>query len=86
MGLQVEVHGCASVVQGWHDGRVVAEHPRHTQERLLIDPGHYEGEGDERVAAPVPVGKMGQRLQEILEMPVEKRPLDLYAAPAEVSR
>jgi hypothetical protein len=29
---------------------------------------------------------MGQRLQEILEMPVEKRPLDLYAALAEVTR
>ena len=85
-GLPVQVHGCASVVQVWHDGRVVAEHPRHCQERLLIDPSHYEGEGDERVAAPVPVGKMGQRLQEILEMPVEKRPLDLYAALAEVTR
>jgi transposase len=76
-GLQVEVPGCASVVQVWHDGRVVAEHPRHTQERLLIDPGHYEGEGDERVAAPVPLGQRGRTLQEILEMPVEKRPLDL---------
>jgi hypothetical protein len=29
---------------------------------------------------------MGRRLQEILELPVEQRPLDLYAALAEVSR
>src|SRR4051794_11178940 len=85
-GLQVEVRGCAGVVQVWHEGRVRAEHPRHTPERLLLDPSHYDGEGDERVAAPQPLGRMGRRLQEILEMPVEKRPLDLYAALAEVSR
>jgi hypothetical protein len=36
--------------------------------------------------APVPLGKMGQRLQEIIQQPVEQRPLDLYAALAEVAR
>jgi transposase len=85
-GLLVEVHGCAELVQVWHDGVVVAQHPRHTAQRLLLEPGHYEGAGDERVVPPVPLGKMGQRLQEILEMPVEQRPLDLYAALAEVAR
>jgi hypothetical protein len=85
-GLAVEVRGCAGVVQVWHQGVVVAEHPRHTPERLLIDPGHYDGPGDDRVVPPVPLGRMGQRLREILEMPVEQRPLDLYAALAEVSR
>jgi hypothetical protein len=85
-GLPVEVHGCAGLVQVWHDGRVVAEHPRHTPERLLIDPSHYDGPGDDRVAPPVPLGRMGRKLQEILEMPVEQRPLDLYAALAEVAR
>jgi len=85
-GLQVEVRGCAGMVQVWHDGRVVAEHQRHTQERLLLNPKHYDGPGDERVTPPVPLGRMGQRLQDILEMEVEKRPLDLYAALAEVSR
>jgi transposase len=85
-GLAVEVRGCGGVVQVWHDGQVVAEHPRRTPERLLLDPSHYEGEADERVIPPVPLGRMGQRLQEILEMPVEQRPLDLYAALAEVSR
>jgi hypothetical protein len=29
---------------------------------------------------------MGRRLQEICAMPVERRPLDLYAALAEVAR
>jgi len=85
-GLAVEVRGCGAVVQVWHDGQVVAEHPRRTQERLLLDPSHYDGEADERVIPPVPLGRMGRRLQEILEMPVEQRPLDLYAALAEVSR
>jgi hypothetical protein len=70
-GLQVEVRGCAGVVQVWHQGQVQAEHPRGTQERLLIDPSHYEGAGDDRVAPPVPL---------------EQRPLDLYAALAEVAR
>jgi len=85
-GLQVEVHGCAEVVQVLHDGRVVAEHPRHSQSRLLLDPRHYDGPGDERVAPPVPLGKMGRRLQEILAQPVEQRPVNLYAALAEVAR
>jgi transposase len=85
-GLSVEVRGCAGVVQVWHDGQVVAAHPRQTVERLLLDPGHYDGPGDERVVPPVPLGRMGQRLQEILQTPVEQRPLDLYAALAEVSR
>jgi transposase len=85
-GLLVEVRGCASVVQVWHAGRVVAEHPRHTQQRLLINASHYDGPGDERVIPPVPLGQMGRKLQEIVEMPVELRPLDLYAALAEVKR
>src|SRR5262245_26779763 len=85
-GLPVEVAGCAGRVQVWHDGRVWADHPRHTPERLLLDPAHYEGPGDERVAPPLPLGQMGRKLQEILELPVESRPLDLYAALAEVAR
>jgi transposase len=85
-GLTVEVRGCCAVVQVCHRGQVVAEHPRQSQARLLIEPSHYRGEGDERVCAPQPVGKMGQRLQEILDMPVEQRPMDLYAALAEVAR
>jgi hypothetical protein len=84
--LQVEVRGCGDRVEVWHEGKVVARHARHTPERLLIEPSHYEGSSDERVIAPVPLGRMGQRLREILEMPVQKRPLDLYAALAEVSR
>jgi Mu transposase, C-terminal domain len=85
-GLAVEVRGCAEVVQVLHDGRVVAEHPRHSRQRLLLDPAHYEGVGNERVSPPLPLGKLGRRLQEIVLLPVEQRPLDLYAALAEVAR
>jgi transposase len=81
-GRDVEVRGCATVVQVLHDGRVVAEHPRASRERIVLDPSHYEGPGDERVAPPVPLGRMGRRLQEIVMQPVEQRPIDLYAAPA----
>ncbi len=83
---ELEVRGCAEVVQMWIDGQVVASHPRRTRSRLLIDPAHYEGPGDERVAALVPLGKMGRRLEEIAAMVPERRPLDLYAALAEVAR
>ena len=84
--LRVEVRGCAEVVQIWHDGQVVAEHPRHSRQRLVLNPAHYEGPGNERVAPPVPLGKLGRKLQEIVMQPVEQRPVDLYAALAEVAR
>jgi transposase len=76
-GRAVEVRGGAEVVQVCHGGRVVAEHPRHSRQRLLLDPAHYDGPGDDRVAPPVPLGKLGRRLQEIVAQPVEQRPLDL---------
>lgn len=82
----VEVRGCARAVQVWSEGQLQATHPRHSRERILIDPRHYEGPSTERVEAPVPLGRMGRRLQEIWAMAPEQRPLDLYAALAEVAR
>lgn len=86
VGTQVEVRGCAGKVQILAQGRVAQEYRRHTQERILIDPRCYQGEATEEVLPPPPLGKLGRRLQEILELPVEQRPLDLYAALAEVAR
>jgi len=86
VGQRVEVRGCATTVQVLAEGRVVVEYPRGSAERLLIDPACYEGEPTERVLPPTPLGKMGRRLQEIWQMPVEHRPLDLYAALSEVAR
>ncbi|HHH31303.1 MAG TPA: IS21 family transposase, partial [Polyangiaceae bacterium] len=86
VGQVVEVHGCARTVQVVRDGSVVAEHPRRTRSRLLVDPRHYEGPSTDEVEAPIPLGRMGKRLQEIYDLAPEQRPLDLYAALAEVSR
>jgi hypothetical protein len=83
---EVEARGCAEVAQPWSDGKLLCEHPRRTRRRLLIDPCHYDGPSTEDVQAPVPLGRMGRRLEEIAAMVPEQRPLDLYAALAEVAR
>ena len=59
---------------------------RGTKERILIDPTCYDGEATDTVEAPRPLGRMAKKLQEIANTPVERRPLDLYAALAEVAR
>jgi len=69
-----------------HEGQVVAEHERRTRELIVIDPGHYEGEATADVLPPLPLGRMGSRLQEIADMPPQQRPVDLYAALVEVAR
>lgn len=86
VGTRVEVRGCAGRVQVVHDNRIVATHERHTPHRLVIDPAHYDGPSSARVMAPPPLGRMGRHLEEIARMPVEHRPLDLYAALAEAAR
>ncbi len=82
----VEVRGCASVIQVLAGTQIVATHPRHTPERILLDPSHFEGPATEKVLPPPPLGRMGRRLEEIAQSPPEQRPLDLYAALAEVAR
>lgn len=86
IGQVVEVRGAAGRVQVVVDGQIVACHKRHTQERILIDQRHFQGEATARVLPPLPLGRMGKRVQEIFEMVPEHRPVDLYAALAEVAR
>jgi hypothetical protein len=86
VGQRVEVRGCAGTVQILAEGRIVQHYARGTAERVLIDPACYEGPATDRVLPPPPLGRMGRRLQELAGMPVEARPLDLYAALAEVAR
>jgi len=87
-GEQVEVRGCSGRVQIVDEktGEVIQEHARHTRERILIDSSCYEGPSTERHIAPKPLGRMGQRLQELAAEPVQKRAVELYAALAEVAR
>ena len=86
LGQTVEVRGAAGRIQVLTEREVVAEHPRHTDARLVIDQRHYDGPATNRVKPPTPLGRMGRRLQELALMPVERRPIDLYAALAEVAR
>jgi len=86
LGREVEIRGGAGRVQILANATIVAEHPRHTDTRLVIDPAHYDGPGSAEIAAPTPLGRLGRRLQELAAMPVERRPLDLYAALAEEAR
>jgi transposase len=86
VGREVEVRGTAAGVQILTGTAIVAEHPRHTAHRLVIDPAHYDGPGTPQVQAPTPLGRLGRRLQEIATMPVAHRPVDLYAALAEAAR
>ena len=87
-GSTVEVHGCSHSVQilDPQTAVVLISYPRHTQERILIDQACYEGPGTAQVIPPKPLGRMARKLQEIASMPVERRPMDLYAALAEVAR
>jgi hypothetical protein len=66
--------------------QVVAEHPRHTRKRLLLEPTHYEGESTDRIEAPIPLGRMGRKLQELWALAPERRAIAQYAALAEVAR
>jgi hypothetical protein len=82
----VEMRGCAATVQVWAEGGVVAEHPRASRARHVFDPSHYEGESTERVEAPVPLGRLARRMQEIWALAPERRPIDQYVAYAGVAR
>jgi transposase len=86
LGREVEVYGCAGEVEIRYHGDLVATHPRGTTERIVLNPAHYAGQATDRVLPPAPLGRMGQRLAEIAALVPEKRPVDLYAAVAEVAR
>jgi hypothetical protein len=87
-GRTVEVHGCSGSVQilDPQTAAMLISYPRHTQERILIEPACYDGPGTAEVLPPKPLGRMARKLQEIAALPVERRPVDLYAALAEVAR
>jgi hypothetical protein len=86
IGETVEVRGTAGAVQFLKSCEIVAEHPRGTNARLLIDQRHYDGPSDDRVIAPPPLGKMGRKVQELIEAPVAHRAIETYHMLAEVAR
>lgn len=82
----VEVRGVSGRVLFLKNCEVVADHPRGTEALVVIDPAHFEGPSTPRVIAPLPLGRMGRKLQEIASAGVQHRSLDLYARLAEVAR
>ena len=86
VGREVEIRGCASSVVIISGAHTLARHPRGTAERIVLDQSHFEGPGTASVMAPLPLGKMDRKLQEIYDLAPEARPLDLYAALVEVAR
>jgi transposase len=56
VGRTVEVRGTARDVVVYGEGTELTRHPRHTQHRLLLTPGHYDGDSTAAVLAPVPLG------------------------------
>ena len=86
LGQRVEIRGGAERVQILAGTAIIAEHRRRTAERLVLNPDHYDGPSTPTVQAPMPLGRLGRRLQELASIPVEQRPIDLYADLAEVAR
>jgi transposase len=87
-GRTVEVRGGSGSVQilDPRTAAVLITYPRQTRERILIEPACYDGPGTAAVLPPKPLGRMARKLREIAALPVERRPVDLYAALAEVAR
>lgn len=86
IGQTVEVRGTAGAVQVLKSCEIVAEHPRGTAARLLIDQAHHDGPSDDRIIAPPPLGRMGRKVQELIDAPVAHRAIETYHLLAEVAR
>lgn len=79
MRRSVQIRGCAGTVEIYGaDGQPLASYPRGTACRLLLDQRHAEGEGDDRVMRPTPLGALGQRIVLERSWEVPRRPIDAY--------
>lgn len=79
MRRTVQVRGCAGTVEIYGaDGRPLANYPRGTSCRLLLDQRHAEGAGDDRVMRPTPLGKVAQAIVLEQSWDVTRRPIDDY--------
>ena len=77
-GRRAQVRGSGDRVQILVGDELVKTYPRHTKARLLVDQADYEGQGDDRVMAPTPLGAVGSTLvlQRSWEAPT--RPIEQY--------
>jgi hypothetical protein len=98
VGRQVDIWGTLNHVVIRAEGEEIARHGRHTRQRLLLDPLHYEGESTERVERPTPLGRRARlqiaglsspSRQALLGAPEREqvaRPLDAYVQLVEALR
>jgi transposase len=84
VGHSVEVLGTAQHVVIQAGGGEVARHARHTAQRLVLEPTHYDGPSTATVLAPPPLGRRGrQQLAHWAGLPAPAavaRPLTAYIA------
>lgn len=83
VGRLVEVRGTARHVVVYGDGAELARHPRHTAQRLVLTPAHYDGPSTPAVLAPTPLGvrARAQLAAQIAALPAPStltRPLAAY--------
>lgn len=84
----VEARRCADRIQilDPENNALIREYSSDPSIPFEFDNTCYEGEDSDEALSPMPLGRLAKRLLEIGEIPVEKRPVDLYAALAEVAR
>lgn len=83
VGRLVEIRGTARHVVVYGDGTELARHPRHTPQRLVLEPAHYEGPSTAAVLAPPPLGvrARAQLAAQVAALPAPStltRPLATY--------
>lgn len=77
-GRTVEVRGCADTVEIFSGRDLLVSYPRRTDCRILIDQSLYEGQGDDRVDSPVPLGRVGRAIALERSWEAPARSLDAY--------
>jgi len=79
MRRNVEVRGCSGAVEIFSNNKLVKRYPRGTDCRLLIDQSCYEGDGDERVKRPLPLGRVARSIVLERSWEASQRPIEDYA-------
>jgi len=78
LGRDVQVRGCPQTVEIYSENQLLSVYPRHTACRLLIDQALYEGEEDERVCRPTPLGELASQIVLQRSWDVPHRPVADY--------
>jgi hypothetical protein len=78
MGRDVQVRGCPQTVEIYCGTQLLSVYPRHTACRILVDQALYEGEEDERVCRPTPLGKLASQIVLQRSWEVPHRSIDDY--------